>query len=61
MVSYLIRRPLVPTEPGAGLTQFTTHGVVFGPFTNSASQFGGVRFEGADVVGKPLGDIAELS
>jgi hypothetical protein len=58
----------VVTAPGGGfsaspggLTAFTPDGVVFGPFTNSASQFGGVRFEGADVVGQPLGDIAELT
>ena len=53
--------------PGGGfsasnsLAQFTPNGVVFGPFTNSAAQSGSVRFEGADVVGQPVRDIAELT
>ena len=57
----------VVTAPGGGwsaspgLTQFTPNGVVFGPFTDSDAEFGGVRFEGADVVGQPVRDIAELT
>jgi hypothetical protein len=56
----------VVTAPGggwsaSGLSEFTPDGVVFGPFTNSAAEFGGVRFEGADVVRQPVRDIAELT
>ena len=54
------------TAPGGGWSasrpeQFTPDGVVFGPFTDSGAEFGGVRFEGADVVGQPVRDIAELT
>jgi hypothetical protein len=45
----------------AGLSAFTPDGVVFGPFTNSAQQFGTVRYEGTDVVGLEVHDIAELT
>jgi hypothetical protein len=58
----------VVTAPGGGwsaapggLTAFTPNGVIFGPFTNSAVEFGGVRFEGADVVRQPVRNIAELT
>ena len=57
----------VVTAPGGGwtpppaLSEFTPNGVVFGPFTNSAAEFGGVRYEGADVVGHRVRDIAELT
>ena len=57
---------MVVSAPGggwsaSGLSEFTPDGVVFGPFTNSAAEFGGVRYEGADVVRKRVRDIAELT
>ena len=49
------------SAPPTAWPEFTPHGVVFGPFTNSATTAGSVQFEGDDVVGKPVRDIAELT
>ena len=54
------------TAPGggwsaSGLSEFTADGVVFGPFTDSAVEFGGVRLRGRRCVRQPVRNIAELT